>query len=112
MLNTIQKTDICSAGIKNYSEFKQADRNSPPDMDQVSLCREFIKTYLKESKKTRSSYHFKHAVERIYNQYITNGAFIMAALEEGAGMVQLREGPNALIHLSYKDKASQVKCHG
>jgi len=73
----INLNDVCSAGIKDFFLKKSPDEiNYSVNPEEVKYCREYIKEFLKESRRGHSSYHFKHSVERHYNNYITNGALL------------------------------------
>lgn len=64
-----------------------------PD-DQVALCKDWIKEYitpLKALNKARSSYNLKHQVEDACGTYISNGAYIKAAIELGYKYERTRE---------------------
>ena len=69
-----------------------ADLESLAEGAEVALCREWIQAFCRPSKDVttnRSSYGYKHDVERWVrsksgaSHYISNGAFILAALAEG-----------------------------
>lgn len=55
--------------------------------EEFQLCEEFIKKYLAQTSKIgtkqNGSYHLKHVVEMWYNSYVSNGAFILAAINQG-----------------------------
>ena len=58
----------------------------PPDPEQVRLCVKWIEENTKVLKTIRpnaGSYYLKHVVEKAYETYISNGAFIQAAIEVG-----------------------------
>lgn len=97
-----------------------------PDPEQVATCRAWLRTHAcprKTINYRRSSYGLKHEVEhasripgRSYPQtdhygrdwygpyvYVTNGAFITAALAEGYRMVPTSPGsPNAHFNISVR----------
>lgn len=50
----------------------------------------------------RTSYGLKHIAERTMGRYISNGAFIAAALLDGWQTKRLNNGPNALLNISQK----------
>lgn len=95
----------------------------PPIQAQVEKCREFIRARCSKRNSInykRTSYGLKHDVERwtreqgkTYDQiddwgrawtgdyfYVSNGAFIVAALLEGYRAERIRLGPNASFNLS------------
>jgi hypothetical protein len=58
----------------------------PPEQEQVELCKNWITKNCKPRKTinhNHSSYGLKHDVERDVGEYISNGAFIRAAIELG-----------------------------
>jgi len=60
--------------------------NSVIDDKEVSLCKEWIKKYITPRKTIntkRGSYNLKGFVEKDKSTYISNGAFIKAAIELG-----------------------------
>ncbi len=50
----------------------------------------------------RSSYEWKHEVERVLGGYVGNGMFIAAALALGFPVARIRGTPNAWIGLSHR----------
>lgn len=79
----------------------------PPDATQVEICRVYIRRFKERTKTIRkkdSSYGLKHEVERWTKVasgesgrrvYISNGAFITAAIAEGYAVEPVRESPNS-----------------
>ncbi|MGC3997485.1 MAG: hypothetical protein QM767_08310 [Anaeromyxobacter sp.] len=69
----------------------QRKQSSPPPRKEVEFCKAYIETCLNRTRGircTRTSYGYKHDVEhwvedRGSHEYISNGAFIQAALELG-----------------------------
>jgi hypothetical protein len=90
--------DINSLGIAGTGKQSEIDEN------EVTLSRKFIKERLKPSKiRSRSSYELKQNVEDAMGCYISNGAFITAALKEGAKVERYSpDNPDARIFLIYK----------
>src|SRR6185503_7135161 len=74
----------------------------PPLPDQVKACQEWLLKYAKKKQKARgerlNSYYLKHLVEDSIGEYVSNGAFIQAALELGYQYERI-DGPNAYLHL-------------
>ena len=69
---------------------------------EVNLCKKWIESWITPKKsisKEYGSYHLKHAVERNSNEYISNGAFIAAAIELNYKYIQ--DGPNAHFNMSF-----------
>lgn len=106
----IKIDDICESGLKQHFKKDNNDLvNTIPDEMQVYYCREFIKDFLKPCSKGHSSYHFKHAVENFYNEYISNGAFITAAVMEGCEIKQFNlTSLNALVMLDYNNEYKEL----
>jgi len=98
-------SEICKNGVKLFSPLE--NRSIGPDPLQVDLCIEFIQKYLQPAKKLhrRSSYGWKHVVERWAETYITNGAFIMAALLEGIDQDIIYKSTHTRLFLSPKTRA-------
>jgi len=58
----------------------------PPDRSQVDICRDWLRAFGEKTKTIRpswNSYGLKHVVERWKGTYVSNGAFVAAALLEG-----------------------------
>jgi len=110
----LTKTDVSYFGIKDYfiRNYPDDPINEKFNDEEIQLCKKFIQTCLKPSRKGRSSYHYKHAVERYFNRYISNGSFIMACIIEGVPQVRLNLGPNTIVKMDYKDKETFRKCNG
>jgi hypothetical protein len=81
----------------------------PPDPKQVELCREWIRLHCSPRKSINHhaySYALKHAVESWLRNakrpaYITNGAFIAAAIAEGYRYRRARPSSiNAVFNMS------------
>lgn len=77
--------------------------NSAINETQVAFCKDWISTWLMPRKTIntmRGSYVLKHMVEKDKSTYITNGAFIKAAIELGYKYKQ--NGKNAYFNVSFK----------
>jgi len=75
--------------------------NSPLLEEQVNICRKWIRYYARPSKKYNTaafSYGLKHQVEKAYNTYVSNGAFIQAAFLEGYRVKKV-DGLNAIFNM-------------
>ena len=104
MKTVITENDVCSGGVKDY--YLREDKtiiNISANEDEVNLCRDFMRVFMRPDKKGIGSYRLKHIIEKHFNKYISNGAAIVAALREGhkVGRMQRRyvRSPNAVIHL-------------
>lgn len=78
------------------------DRNGPISDKEVQLCKEWIKKCITKRKtinKEKGSYGLKHVVEKHYKTYISNGAFIKAAIDMGFNYKQ--NGLNAFFNMSF-----------
>lgn len=88
------------------------DRNSPISNEEVKLCKEWIKKCITKRKtinEEKGSYGLKHVVEKYYKTYISNGAFIKAAIEMGFDYRQ--NGLNAFFNMSFvKAKKNKDSC--
>jgi hypothetical protein len=76
-------THISSAGLEPNGG---TERLNAPDPDEVDICNAWLRAHAKPTKTIRhdhSSYGYKPAVERWAGTYISNGAFIVAALAQG-----------------------------
>lgn len=71
-------------------------------LDQVNVCLRWLDGVerLKSINEKRSSYGLKHYVERSSGLYVTNGAFIAAAIFTGLKMQRCE--PNAFFNISEK----------
>lgn len=83
-------------------------RATPIDATQVATCRRWIRWFARPRKSfdlRTSSYGLKHQVESWAGRYVTNGAFIAAALAEGYRVKQIHGGPNAHFNMSFRRRA-------
>jgi hypothetical protein len=73
-------------------------------LEAVGLCRAWIRQIPRRKTVNTgisTSYGFKHSVERYYNTYIPNGAFIVAAYMEGLSVRRTNpDSPNAYFNIS------------
>lgn len=71
-------------------------------LDQVNVCLRWLKDVerLKLVNEKRTSYGLKHCVERNAGVYVTNGAFIVAAIFAGFKMKKCE--PNAFFNVAEK----------
>jgi hypothetical protein len=100
-------------------------RGDEPDARQVELCRTWLKMHATKRKTFNlraGSYGLKHVVEdwtsglgvvwlqrdpwgrRFVSsrRYVSNGAFIAAAIAEGYRVQQIGNGPNAIFDMSFR----------
>lgn len=87
------------------------DEGPAPDERQIEICRTWLRLFAERTRSFRgrsvhSSYHWKHQVEdwtdrtKRQREYISNGAFIEAALREGfEARRNGADSPNALFAL-------------
>jgi hypothetical protein len=115
MKKQIEISDVCAYGLKSYSEYDEETRNEKPCTKQIELARAFLKLFFRRSQnayKKATSYGLKHTVERYCEHYISNGAFITAALLEGYIVsVSHYTSPNVYIHGRYKTKIIHDALH-
>ncbi len=97
-----------------YNALKPADSGTAaPNEIEVQAAREWLRAYAKKTvniRKTYTSYGMKHLVERRAavegrHQYVSNGAFIEAALAEGYKMERAaRASVNAFFNMAPSSK--------
>ena len=78
--------------------------DTPPLPAQVEVCRQWLSLFARPRKTInvrRSSYGLKHAVEAWASGYVSNGAFIAAAVAEGYRVRQIGRGTNANFNMSF-----------
>jgi hypothetical protein len=96
--------DVTFISIDDKGLVTDREAGPPPDPEQVKLCREWIRENVGRRKTinhARNSYGLKHVVERVTETYITNGAFIRAALDEGFEIEPCGK-KNAYFNFSYR----------
>ena len=96
--------DITDYGIGGHPWDK--DPVSPPP-DQVTICKEWIEEWIDRQDRINSQYHsygLKHAVAAAKGQYVSNGAFIQAAIELDYRHRQCegQNSPNACFNMSFR----------
>jgi hypothetical protein len=98
--NNIVLTEI---GFVIKDPYDQKDYREP-NQEEISICEKWINKYCKIIKRTNSdafSYSLKHKVEEWSKQYISNGAFISAAIKLGYEYIVCgNKGPNAIFNMS------------
>jgi len=84
----------------------------PPSSVEVGLCREWITLFgypRATFNRKIGSYWLKHAVEHWAGEYVSNGAFIKAALDLGYRVSPISDSPNAYFNITLpKDKYSML----
>jgi len=89
--------DITAAGLPTRRPDQQTGPRAAPDAGEVQLCRDWLKAYAEKTNTPRprsSSYGLKHVVETWAGTYVSNGAFIVAAMLEGYTITP--SGPDSL----------------
>jgi hypothetical protein len=85
-------------------ESKSNKRKEQPDVRQVELCKKFILEHGRKlknvSKRNGTTYMWKHVAEKVVGEYITNGAFIQAAIELGFTVKQIPGRPTGILNMS------------
>jgi hypothetical protein len=74
------------------------------NQEEVILCKDWLKKYawpLSRINKSHTSYYYKHVVEACVDRYISNGAFIQAAISQGYGYIISGGGPNCFFNIKY-----------
>jgi hypothetical protein len=89
-----------------------------PSSNQVEDCKKWLLKYAKKKRLPQehclNSYYLKHVVEDAIGQYVTNGAFIQAAIELGFQYSSI-VGPNAYFHIELRlpeDEWKRIKPEG
>lgn len=87
---------ITGDGLIPNSELS-SNRDRPLVPNEIETCEEWLTEYSKTYSKigNESSYSFKHRVEDWADTYVSNGAFIQAALNLGYPIKVIDDGPNA-----------------
>lgn len=98
------KLDITAYGIAGHPWDKDP---VPPAPVEIAICKDWIAEWIDRQDKINpqyQSYALKHAVEAAKQQYVSNGAFIQAAIESGYKHRQCRKpsSPNACFNMSFK----------
>lgn len=107
-MKTLKETDVTGLGV--------GIKDDAPPEKEVRLCRRWLRKFAtptRDIEHTRAhSYELKHRVEdwtQIMGgmEYVSNGAFIIAAIREGYRAVKVRFRPdsiNACFNMSWKMK--------
>ncbi len=100
-----------------FRKYGVREQEAPP-RDHVDDCKEWLLKYAKKKHlpegRCLNSYYLKHVVEEATGHYVTNGAFIQAAIELGFNYSRII-GPNAFFHLEIRlpeDEWRRVKPEG
>ncbi len=87
--------------------FEDSRKFTEEDESQIDLCKRWISTFI-EPRKTLNdktySYGMKHIAEDWAGSYVSNGAFIAAAIDLGYRYKQAqgKKNPNAIFNMSLK----------
>lgn len=98
---------VTKAGLRPLEH----EDEEPPDFDQIETCRQWLRLYANRRQTFNDrafSYSLKHTVERRFDHYISNGAFIQAAILEGYSCRQIRTSLNCLFNMSFPRKRSRL----
>jgi uncharacterized protein YozE (UPF0346 family) len=80
-----------------------AEKYPLPSPDEVQVCQSWIEKFAKRTKhinRETYSYSLKHRVERWSGSYVSNGAFILAALNMGYEFYPFQEqSPNVVFNM-------------
>ena len=87
---------------------------SPPVPSEVELCRDWLLLYATPATSCgrRSSYGLKHDVEKWAGRYVSNGAFILAALKNGYRVRSWPDSINATFFMSIRKKPRETDIDG
>ena len=98
----------CEGAFTQTPEERMSDRADLfHELWMIGRCADWIRANTKARKtinRNRSSYGLKHSVERATGTYVTNGAFIAAAI--GLGFSFKTRGPNAYFNFGIREKRS------
>ena len=95
--------------VKKYTTLSPegfADREEPIDEFQIQQAIKWLEKVSRRStvNRTITSYGWKHIAEKnSERKYISNGAFIFAAIKLGFLVKRIEDGPNAYINISSKN---------
>jgi hypothetical protein len=81
-----------------------------PDPEQVEICKRWLQEFARPGSRwhIHSSYGLKHIVERWAGEYVSNGAFILAALELGySSRPYSRKSPNVAFKMVIKGRPAR-----
>lgn len=96
---------ITKSGLSN-------EMGSPPPAEEVEVCKRWINEFIGKRKTINdeySSYGLKHKVEKWAEDtdYISNGAFIQAAVDLGYEYRRIRNSPNAFLNMSFPRRGTE-----
>ena len=101
-MRTLNDFVLASSGLIPKRLFN-IDKHGEPDNQQVELCEKWISRNCKKAKEINPeaySYWLKHKVEEWSVVYVSNGAFIAAALNLGYRMrISGDNGPNSIFDM-------------
>lgn len=87
--------------LTSGERFKQSQKELFNEEKTFLLCVEWLAAQKTIKRPQKSSYFYKHVVERCYKTYIPNGAFIAALIYMDIKYTY-QQGPNVYAHLSKK----------
>jgi len=94
---------ITRVGLIPSRSYSTNKYEAPADKE-VKLCQDWIAKFTKPSRQINPkafSYSLKHRVEKWAKKYISNGAFISAALRSDYKAKPVRGGPNASFNMKF-----------
>lgn len=85
-------------------QMRKAEKSGPPSFEGVQLCVEWLLRHdafnrRKTINPKRTSYGWKHVVERSAGKYVSNGEFICAALYLKYKIKRDGVGPNVYLNI-------------
>ena len=108
-MSRLDWTEIAASGLWPAERLPASIAGAPrpePQAEQIALCREWLSRFAEKTiaiRSRHSSYFYKHKVEQWAGEYISNGAFIVAAIAEGHRAKRVRpHSPNAFFNIAMR----------
>ena len=85
------------------------EAGDPPYPSEIEICRQWLQLFAQPTARCgrRSSYGLKHDVEKWAGKYVSNGAFITAAIAEGYRTRTWPGSPNTCFFMSIRKEAGK-----
>ena len=96
---------LCWGGViqaMHSTQYQVHDLSRGPNAEQVKWAKTIlagVKIFRSTPNMELSSYELKHCIERKFRGYLTNGAFIQAAVELGFKVDVPEDGPNVFLYV-------------
>ena len=78
-----------------------------PDRHQIEHCEAWLREYAQPQQAINYSvfsYYLKHVVEKCQREYISNGAFIRAAMNLGYRVETISGSPNCYFNMEFRKR--------